>query len=87
VAFGVDGDYQPLETGSEHAVAFVRGGDVAVVATRLPVGLQRAGWRDAAVELPEGPWRDLLSAAELPGGSTPLGRLLEHLPVALLVRG
>ena len=49
--------YTPLASSgpaAEHAVAFDRGGAVAV-ATRLPVGLRRAGgWRDSSLELGPG---------------------------------
>jgi (1->4)-alpha-D-glucan 1-alpha-D-glucosylmutase len=38
------------------------------------------------VDLPDGPWHDLLSGAAHPGGPTPAGRLLATLPHALLVR-
>ncbi len=47
--------YRPLQVvgaASDHAIAFDRGGAIAVV-TRLPVGLERAGgWRDTALLLP-----------------------------------
>jgi (1->4)-alpha-D-glucan 1-alpha-D-glucosylmutase len=78
--------YSPVSaTGSaaDHAVAFDRGGAIAV-ATRLPVGLAtRGGWGDTALELPEGQWRDVLT--DRPASSS-LAELLSELPVALLVR-
>ena len=40
------------------------------------------GW----VDLPVGPWRDLLSGTDHPGGPTPAAQLLATLPHALLVR-
>ncbi|HYP72802.1 MAG TPA: malto-oligosyltrehalose synthase, partial [Microbacterium sp.] len=56
--------YTPLEAvgaASDHAIAFDRGGIIAV-ATRLPVGLAaRGGWGGAAVMLPAGRWRDELT--------------------------
>ncbi|MDQ1129430.1 malto-oligosyltrehalose synthase [Microbacterium sp. SORGH_AS_0888] len=80
--------YRPLDAvgpASGHVVAFDRGGAIAV-ATRLPVGLERAGgWRDTAVPLPSpGPWRDELTGAVVPGGLAPLAELLSRYPVALL---
>jgi maltooligosyltrehalose synthase len=54
-----------------------------VVVARLPLGLAAA--RDAAVELPEGRWRDVLNTSTYAGKSG-LGDLLGSLPVALLVR-
>jgi (1->4)-alpha-D-glucan 1-alpha-D-glucosylmutase len=76
---------------AEHAVAFLRGENVAVVATRLPVGLEHSGgWQDTALSLPDGEWRCRLTGhayrTGAHGGSVPLAELLRHSPVALLVR-
>lgn len=69
-----------------HALAFDRGGAVAV-ATRLPVGLaDRGGWGGTAVMLPAGRWRDAFTGREIDGGAASLGILLADLPVALLTR-
>ncbi|MBA9007993.1 malto-oligosyltrehalose synthase [Thermomonospora cellulosilytica] len=80
--------YEPVEaTGpaAGHALAFRRGGAVAV-ATRLPAGLEaHGGWRDTALDLPKGPWRDVITGAV--HEDTALERVLSHLPVALLVQG
>ena len=85
--FGPDGAYEPLATTSQHAFAFVRGGSVATLATRLPLGLERAGgWGESFVVLPLGTWRDLLTDREFPGGELRLIEVLDRLPVALLVR-
>jgi (1->4)-alpha-D-glucan 1-alpha-D-glucosylmutase len=74
--------YRPLAA-PEGLVAFTRGGDrLAVVVTRLTAG----GGVTGPVELPPGPWHDLLSGADHPGGPTPADRLLADLPHALLVR-
>jgi len=81
--------YTPLETVGEardHAIAFDRGGVVAV-ATRLPIRLAaRGGWGDAAVMLPAGQWRDELTGRVVAGGPTSLAEALADYPVALLVR-
>ena len=84
--------YTPLETvggARDHAVAFDRGGAIAV-ATRLPVGLAaRGGWGDAAVMLPVvsgGAWRDELTGRRVDGGPASLSTVLADYPVALLVR-
>ena len=80
--------YQPLEasgSAAEHAVAFVRGGEVVTVVTRLPVGLARSGgWGETTIALPNGNWRNVITgrAADDPG----LGGMLGDLPVALLTR-
>ncbi|WP_408664090.1 malto-oligosyltrehalose synthase [Jatrophihabitans sp.] len=80
--------YTPLPvTGpaAEHAVAFDRGGAVAV-ATRLPVGLRRAGgWRDTGLELPAGRYVDQLTG-EQHSGRARLADLLRRYPVAFLTR-
>ncbi|QOC26518.1 malto-oligosyltrehalose synthase [Microbacterium hominis] len=80
--------YTPLPVvgaASAHAVAFDRGGAIAV-ATRLSVGLAaRGGWGDTAVLLPARRWRDAFTGRELAGGAAPLAVVLADLPVALLV--
>ncbi|MDT0164839.1 malto-oligosyltrehalose synthase [Actinotalea sp. AC32] len=88
---GEHAGYQALPASSGHAFAFARtdGGEpqVVTVATRLALALDRlGGWGEHTVALPEGPWRDALSGRTHDGGLVPLARLLEDLPVALLVR-
>ncbi|HEX6755445.1 MAG TPA: malto-oligosyltrehalose synthase [Mycobacteriales bacterium] len=82
------GSYTPLvATGvaGEHAVAYDRGGAIAV-GTRLPVRLERdGGWRDAALPLPEGTLTDALTGRTF-SGATPLAGILATYPVALLTR-
>src|SRR5687768_6985736 len=82
--------YEPVEvrgSAAEHVVAFDRGGVVAV-ATRLPARLAAEGWGDAALQLPNGPWRDLLTGerfvSDVAGIAAPA--VLAKLPVALLVK-
>ena len=75
--------YRPVAA-PDQLVAFARGGDrLVVVVTRLT---GRSPDPSAQVDLPPGPWRDLLSGAEPPGGPTPHAELLAPLPHALLVR-
>ncbi|WP_067174530.1 malto-oligosyltrehalose synthase [Microtetraspora niveoalba] len=77
--------YAPVEAG-EHAVAFARGDQAVVVATRLPVGLERhGGWGGETLMLPPGRWRDLLTGREHTG-RVPMGHLLSWYPVAILGR-
>ncbi|MER7472890.1 malto-oligosyltrehalose synthase, partial [Micromonospora sp. NPDC000018] len=67
-----------------HAVAFDRGGAVAV-ATRLPLGLARAGgWGDTTLSLPVHELTDLFTDRVYSGGETRLADLLATYPVALL---
>ncbi len=83
--------YTPVEvTGpaADHAVAFDRGG-VVTVATRLPVRLAAdGGWRDTALQLPHGGWRDLLTGTRVVSDArgAQLAEVLTALPVALLVK-
>jgi (1->4)-alpha-D-glucan 1-alpha-D-glucosylmutase len=75
--------YRPLAAPG-HLVAFARGEDrLAVVVTRLAVPAAPEGF---PIDLPSGPWRDLLSGATHPGGPTNLADLLAAEPHALLVR-
>jgi (1->4)-alpha-D-glucan 1-alpha-D-glucosylmutase len=88
-AFVPGAAYELLPVGGEkahHAVAYLRGDQVAVVAPRLVMGLG-GDWAGTAVELPPGPWHDVLGGAEVAGGTVPLAELLARFPVALLVRG
>jgi (1->4)-alpha-D-glucan 1-alpha-D-glucosylmutase len=93
------GGYQPLAgsgAAAGHLVAFCRGGQAITVATRLPARLRRSGgWRDTALDMPSGRWRDVLtgtdflvtsSATPAPGTRPMLSDLTRRLPVALLVR-
>ena len=82
------GGYTPIEvsgTAAAHAVAFMRGDDVVTVATRLPVGLQRAGgFGETSLALPPGSWHDVLTGEDV---TSPLmADVLRRLPVALLAR-
>ena len=82
------GAYEPLPVEGEHAahaVAFARGGDMAVVVPRF--GLRVPTHRlDATVRLPEGEWCDRLTGAPRRGGSHRVADLLDPFPVALLAR-
>ena len=83
--------YRPIAAdgvAADHLLAYARSEDLVVLATRLPVGLERAGgWADTALELPEGSWTDVLTGATLDGGRVPVESVLRRHPVALLVRG
>ena len=83
------GTYAPLSAAGPaagHAVAFVRGGSAVAVATRLPVGLRRAGgWAGTTLPLPAPGWADALTGQRYQGDHVPLAELTRRLPVALLV--
>lgn len=68
-----------------HVIAYLRGTDVLVVASRLTVALSETGWGDTALRLPDGNWIDRLSDAGH-SGCVEIADLLADLPVALLVR-
>ena len=75
--------YRPLDA-PDHLVAFTRGNDhLAVVVTRLTAAVGRAA---GPVDLPPGPWHDLLSGDRPPRRPTPADQLLAREPHALLVR-
>jgi (1->4)-alpha-D-glucan 1-alpha-D-glucosylmutase len=84
----VGASYTPLEVTGDangHAIGFLRGDDIATVATRLPVGLAKAGgWGDTEIGLPGDGWRDLLTGRDV--SDVRIATLLDRLPVALLVR-
>jgi (1->4)-alpha-D-glucan 1-alpha-D-glucosylmutase len=79
--------YTPMTVAGEaaqHAVAFDRGGAVAV-ATRLPVGLElRGGWGDTVLLTGDAPSVDVLTGRRFAGGGIRLTEMLATYPVALL---
>jgi (1->4)-alpha-D-glucan 1-alpha-D-glucosylmutase len=83
------GGYRPVYPDGPaggHAVAFDRGGVIAV-ATRLPVGLRRGGgWRETVLPLPAGEWTDGLTGVGYHGAAR-LAEMLNRYPVALLRLG
>jgi (1->4)-alpha-D-glucan 1-alpha-D-glucosylmutase len=88
-AFGAEAEYDPLlgeGPAAEHVFAFRRSEGVITVVPRLTLRLaERGGWRDTALELPPGRWKDRLTGAEHTGGAAlPVARILDTFPVALL---
>jgi (1->4)-alpha-D-glucan 1-alpha-D-glucosylmutase len=85
-AFGAEGKYTPLAVRGpkkEHAIAFQRGDEIAVIATRLSIKLGDE-WGDTAVELGAGNWTNVLTGRRVTDGR--LKEILKPLPVALLTR-
>ena len=78
-SFGRDAGYEPLDVAEDRAIAFVRGGDVAVVVPRLPLRGQKSG----GVALPPGEWRNVFTERVFEPGTDPL----TEFPVAVLERG
>jgi (1->4)-alpha-D-glucan 1-alpha-D-glucosylmutase len=87
-AFGPAGCYEPLAargSRARHAVAFLRGGEVATVVPRLVIRLA-GDWSETTLALPEGAWRNELTGEAVAGGNVRLADLLARFPVALLAR-
>lgn len=82
--FAPGAGYAPLDTGgSEHLVAFQRGGAICAV----PRLAARSGvLRGVRLELPAGQWRNELTGETFGGGEIPAVDLFRRFPVALLAR-
>jgi (1->4)-alpha-D-glucan 1-alpha-D-glucosylmutase len=89
---GADGGFAPLTvTGptQDHVIGFMRGEGLAVVATRLPIGLHsHGGWHDTSITLPTGTWRNPVtdSSIHVNGDPVSVAMLLTQWPVVLLER-
>jgi (1->4)-alpha-D-glucan 1-alpha-D-glucosylmutase len=66
-------------------VAFTRSDGLAVVVPRLVRDVAE-GWAGTTVELPPGPWADVLTGAPVGGGQAAVAGLLQRFPVAVLGR-
>ena len=86
--FGAHAAYSPLFAEgqrADHLIGFLRGDSVAVFVPRWPLKL--AGrWGNTSVDLPSGNWSNLLTRDSIEGGPIRAQALLQHFPVALLVR-
>ena len=85
--FGSRGSYRPLTARgpkADHVVAFVRGQGAITVVPRLLLGLG-GDWQETVVDLPEGSWRNVLTAEDGLTGQILLRDLLARFPVGLLV--
>ncbi len=88
-SFGKSADYTPLVAEGQkahHAIAYLRGDDVITVAQRLP-HLLDGNWSGSTLRLPEGTWTDRMTGAKHDGDAPiRIATLLDHFPVALLVK-
>src|SRR5262249_10798824 len=78
--------YRALAASGPHAhrvFAFARGDDLITVVPRL--GAAADAWRDTALALGRGRWRDGLTGAGVDGGAQPGSGLCRGVPTALLV--
>ncbi len=86
--FGAEGAYRPLRisgTKKDHALAYLRGGNVITLVPRFTIKL-RENWGNTGVALPQGEWRNRLTGGVISGGRVSVEALLREFPVALLVR-
>lgn len=86
--FDAEAEYTPLEVDGakhDHAIAYLRGEDVATVVPRLTLKLDGT-WKDTIVVLPKGRWRNRLTKDSVAGGVITMKLLLKDFPVALLER-
>ncbi|MCF3102402.1 malto-oligosyltrehalose synthase [Streptomyces roseoverticillatus] len=88
--FGASASYEPLAAdgpAAGHVVAFARSGAVISVVSRLRRRLASGGgFRETVLGLPGGGrWREVLTGTSVEGRAM-LAELLEHQPVALLLR-
>jgi (1->4)-alpha-D-glucan 1-alpha-D-glucosylmutase len=63
--------YAPIDlrgARADDAIAFTRGSRVVVVAPIRPVAVERAGWGDTTIALPDGLWFDALRGVATGGG-------------------
>ncbi|MBV5246430.1 malto-oligosyltrehalose synthase [Mycolicibacterium sp. PAM1] len=84
----LSGGHRPLSASGEHAthlVAYLRGEDILVAASRWTVRLAETGWGATTLTLPDGTWTDRLTGVTHTG-AVPAADLFADLPVALLVR-
>ncbi|MDX6277607.1 MAG: (1-_4)-alpha-D-glucan 1-alpha-D-glucosylmutase [Nocardioidaceae bacterium] len=83
--------YRPITAdgpSSNHLLAYARSEDLIVLATRLPVGLERnGGWLGTSITVPAGEWTEVISETVVNGGQVDVSTVLSRYPVALLVRG
>lgn len=70
---------------AEHVVAFARGQDLVTIVPRLNVD-NAPKQRSARVQLPEGPFRSLLTGELVTSNQSQVDQLWARFPVALLVR-
>ena len=83
----VGASYRPLEASGARAaavVAFARGDAVVTIVPRLIRTVERDGWADTSLRLPNGRWRSLTGAEH--EGQIRVDDLLAAFPVAVLER-
>jgi (1->4)-alpha-D-glucan 1-alpha-D-glucosylmutase len=80
------GTYSPLAADGEkasHIIGFTRGEEAVTLVPRLVLGT--GDWKETAVVLPEGRWRNVFSG-ETSAGRTDVSEIFGIFPVALLIK-
>jgi (1->4)-alpha-D-glucan 1-alpha-D-glucosylmutase len=86
--FDASAEFTPLAAEGPkhmHLIGFLRGRSVAALAPRWNLRLG-SGFGPTTVELPDGPWKNILTGEKLGGGKLRAKFLFERFPVALLVQ-
>lgn len=86
--FDANAVYRPIEVEgakNAHVIAYLRADSVITIVPRLTMMLLGA-WRNTAVILPEGKWRNRLTGAIVMGGKVAVREIFSEFPVTLLVR-
>lgn len=79
--------YRPLASTTGYLVAYQRGDDVVVLATRLAGALNAlGGFQDHTVALPDGRWRDVLTGSVVDGGLVRVADVVTAYPCAVFER-
>ncbi len=79
--------YRPLAATTGHVVAYERGTDVVVLATRLTGVLEAlGGFQEHTVALPEGRWTDVFTGFTIDGGLVRVADVLTTYPCAVFER-
>ncbi|WP_051208295.1 malto-oligosyltrehalose synthase [Propionicicella superfundia] len=79
--------YRPLATTTGHLIAYERGAEVVVLATRLSGALTAlGGFQEHTVALPEGRWTDIFTGLTVSGGLVRLADVLGPYPSAVFER-
>jgi (1->4)-alpha-D-glucan 1-alpha-D-glucosylmutase len=87
-SFSDEGAYLPLMAKgakADHLVSYMRGNEIVVVVPRLVLTLAN-DWRDTALQIPRGNWRNHLTGELHNGCELAISKILAPFPVALLVK-
>jgi (1->4)-alpha-D-glucan 1-alpha-D-glucosylmutase len=86
--FGSASTYEPIiarGAAADHVIAFVRSSQAVTIVPRFPMKLD-SRWKDSAVHLPAGSWRNELTGDLIHSGDKLVSDLMSKFPVCLLAR-